>query len=119
MLAANMATAKILEKNKIPALYRVHPAPEEDKIVALRKFLGEFGLKLPGGKKPTPKDFQQVLVDRQKRRSYTGGEAKFGRHKIGAMSWCLAEVLFQQDRKFIRRSTCTPDCSRKFLLFIL
>ncbi len=62
MLAANMATAKFLEKNKIPALYRVHPAPEEDKIVALRKFLGEFGLKLPGGKKPTPKDFQQVLA---------------------------------------------------------
>ena len=63
-------------------------------------------------------DFQKVLVDRQKRRSYAGGEAKFGTHKIGAMSWCLAEVLFQQDREFIRRSTCTPDCSRKFLLFI-
>lgn len=61
MLAANMACAKFLEKSKIPALYRVHPAPEEDKIVALRKFLGEFGLKLPGGKQPTPKDFQQIL----------------------------------------------------------
>ncbi len=62
MLAANMATAKFLEKSGIPALYRVHPAPEEDKIVSLRKFLGEFGLKLPGGKQPTPKDFQQVLA---------------------------------------------------------
>lgn len=62
MLAANMATAKFLEKSRIPALYRVHPAPEEDKIVSLRKFLGEFGLKLPGGKQPTPKDFQQVLA---------------------------------------------------------
>ena len=61
MLAANMACAKFLEKSKIPALYRVHPVPEEDKIVALRKFLGEFGLKLPGGKQPTPKDFQQIL----------------------------------------------------------
>jgi len=62
MLAANMATAKFLEKAKIPALYRVHPAPEEDKIVGLRKFLSEFGLKLPGGKQPSPKDFQQVLA---------------------------------------------------------
>ncbi|HVT62479.1 MAG TPA: ribonuclease R [Legionellaceae bacterium] len=62
MLAANVATAQFLEKAKIPTLYRVHPAPDEDKIVALRKFLGEFGLKLLGGKHPTPKDFQQVLA---------------------------------------------------------
>lgn len=62
MLAANMATAKFLAKSNIPTLYRVHPAPEEDKVVALRKFLGEFGLKLPGGKQPSPKDFQLVLA---------------------------------------------------------
>lgn len=62
MLAANMAAAKFLEKAKIPALYRVHPVPDEEKTLGLRKFLGEFGLKLPGGKQPTPKDFQQVLT---------------------------------------------------------
>lgn len=61
MLAANVATARFLEKAKIPTLYRVHSAPDEDKITALRKFLGEFGLQLSGGKKPTPKDFQRVL----------------------------------------------------------
>lgn len=61
MLAANMCCAKFLEKSKIPALYRVHPTPEEDKIIGLRKFLGEFGLKLPGGKQPSPKDYQQIL----------------------------------------------------------
>ncbi len=61
MLAANVATARFLEKAKIPTLYRVHPVPDEDKIIALRKFLGEFGLSLGGGKKPTPKDFQTVL----------------------------------------------------------
>jgi ribonuclease R len=61
MLAANVATARFLEKAKIPTLYRVHPAPEEDKILALRKFLGELGLQLAGGKKPTPKDFQATL----------------------------------------------------------
>lgn len=62
MLAANVATAKFLEKAKIPTLYRVHPLPDEEKIAALRLFLGEFGLHLGGGKKPSPKDFQKVLA---------------------------------------------------------
>lgn len=70
MLAANVATARFLEKSHIPTLYRVHLAPEEDKIIALRAFLGEFGLQLGGGKKPSPKDFQttlQLLGDRPER----------------------------------------------------
>ena len=62
MLAANVATARFLERAKIPTLYRVHAAPEEDKIIGLRKFLGELGLQLGGGKKPHPKDFQRTLA---------------------------------------------------------
>jgi ribonuclease R len=62
MLAANVAIARFLERAKIPTLYRVHAAPEEDKIIALRKFLGELGVQLGGGKKPTPKDFQITLA---------------------------------------------------------
>lgn len=61
MLAANVATARFLEKADIPTLYRVHAAPEEDKITALRQFLGELGLQLGGGKKPGPKDFQRTM----------------------------------------------------------
>lgn len=61
MLAANVATARFLEKAEIPTLYRVHAAPEEDKITALRQFLGELGLQLGGGKKPSPKDFQKTM----------------------------------------------------------
>ncbi|WP_298624279.1 ribonuclease R [uncultured Legionella sp.] len=61
MLAANVATARFLERAEIPTLYRVHAAPEEDKITALRQFLGELGLQLGGGKKPTPKDFQRTM----------------------------------------------------------
>ncbi len=61
MLAANVATARFLEKAKLPVLYRVHETPDEDKIGALRLFLGELGLQLGGGKKPHPKDFQKVL----------------------------------------------------------
>ncbi|MFT4059610.1 MAG: ribonuclease R [Legionella sp.] len=61
MLAANVATARFLEKAEIPTLYRVHAAPEEDKITALRQFLGELGLQLGGGRKPGPKDFQRTM----------------------------------------------------------
>ncbi|MBA2710804.1 MAG: ribonuclease R [Tatlockia sp.] len=61
MLAANVATARFLEKAEIPTLYRVHTTPDEDKIAALRLFLGELSLQLGGGKKPHPKDYQKVL----------------------------------------------------------
>lgn len=61
MLAANVATARFLSKSEIPTLYRVHPNPDEDKITALRQFLNERGLRLSGGKKPTPKDFQSTM----------------------------------------------------------
>ncbi len=62
MLAANVAVARFLEKENIPTLYRVHAPPEEEKVTALRQFLGEFGLQLSGGKVPRPKDFQRTLA---------------------------------------------------------
>jgi ribonuclease R len=62
MLAANVATARFLERAKIPTLYRVHSLPDEEKINALRLFLGELGLRLGGGKKPHPKDFQRTMA---------------------------------------------------------
>ncbi len=61
MLAANVATAKLLDKLDIPALYRVHEGPNPEKLKALRQFLGELGLNLGGGDKPTPGDYQKVL----------------------------------------------------------
>ncbi len=61
MLAANVATAKFLQKAKIPTLYRTHAPPESEKITALRDFLGEFGLTLSGGEKPSPKDYQNTI----------------------------------------------------------
>lgn len=63
MLAANVAVARYLEKEKIPTLYRVHLPPEEEKVTALRQFLGELGLQLSGGKVPKPKDFQRTLAE--------------------------------------------------------
>ncbi|MBV1930913.1 MAG: ribonuclease R [Porticoccaceae bacterium] len=61
MLSANVCTATLLAKSKLPVLYRVHEGPQQEKLEDLRTFLGELGLGLPGGEKPTAHDYQAVL----------------------------------------------------------
>src|SRR6056297_2846100 len=67
MLAANVATARFFEKHPLPTLFRVHEGPGEEKLEKLRKFLGELGLDLSGGAKPTPLDYQHLLEQIQGR----------------------------------------------------
>lgn len=67
MLAANVSTAEYLLTNNVPVLYRVHEGPTEEKLIELRKFLGEFGLQLQGGNKPQPKDYAKLLKQIQPR----------------------------------------------------
>jgi ribonuclease R len=62
MLAANVATASALEKAGIPALYRNHAGPKLEKLEALREFLGELRLDLPGGEKPRTKDYANLCA---------------------------------------------------------
>ncbi|ONF42739.1 ribonuclease R [Marinobacter lutaoensis] len=62
MLCANVATARFLKKHKIPALYRVHEGPSEERLAALRLFLGELGLQLGGGDRPDSADYQKLLA---------------------------------------------------------
>jgi ribonuclease R len=61
MIAANVSAARYLKRNKIPTLYRVHEKPSSDKLDNVRLFLKEFGLALPGGDRPQPADYAQVL----------------------------------------------------------
>lgn len=61
MIAANVAAAEFLSKHKMPTLYRVHDTPKEEKLIDLRAFLGELGLDLPGGDKPSAGDYAQLL----------------------------------------------------------
>jgi ribonuclease R len=63
MLCANVATARFFEASNLPMLYRVHEGPTEEKLENLRKFLGELGLDLRGGAKPTPNDYQALLAE--------------------------------------------------------
>ncbi len=61
MLAANVCAGEFLAARGQPALYRVHDVPSPDRVGALREFLAELGLSLPGGDKPKPRDYAQLL----------------------------------------------------------
>ena len=61
MLCANVAAARFLKKHKMPALYRVHDGPAEERLNSVRLFLGELGLQLGGGDKPVSGDYQELL----------------------------------------------------------
>ncbi|KAA0011744.1 ribonuclease R [Billgrantia pellis] len=60
MLAANVATARFLDKHDLPALYRIHERPSPERLDKLRLFLNELGLSLGGGDAPTPQDYQAL-----------------------------------------------------------
>ena len=61
MLAANVCASDYLHVNEQPALFRVHEGPTPEKLAALRGFMAEFGLDLPGGDKPHAKDYAALL----------------------------------------------------------
>ena len=61
MLAANVAAARFLLRKKLPALYRNHDGPQIEKLLDLKEFLGELGLRLPGGAKPQSSDYAELL----------------------------------------------------------
>ncbi|BBI52161.1 hypothetical protein HORIV_45820 [Vreelandella olivaria] len=67
MLAANVATARFLDKHDLPALYRIHERPTPERLDKLRLFLNELGLSVGGGDMPTPQDYQalrEAIADR-------------------------------------------------------
>lgn len=61
MILANIASARFVEKNQEPALFRDHDRPSEDSITSFRTVLSELGLSLPGGAKPQPTDYADLL----------------------------------------------------------
>ncbi|WP_424948507.1 ribonuclease R [Crenobacter luteus] len=67
MLAANVCSAKFLEKNKHKALYRIHEGPTPEKLDNLRKALRLLGLTLEGGEKPTTKDYAALASQLENR----------------------------------------------------
>jgi ribonuclease R len=67
MLAANVCAGNFLAERQHPVLYRVHDVPAAEKVSALRDFLAELGLQLPGGEVPQPRDYAALLERIRKR----------------------------------------------------
>ncbi|MDH5181051.1 MAG: ribonuclease R [Gammaproteobacteria bacterium] len=61
MLLANVAAADFLTEHELPALYRVHEGPNDEKLTDLRAFLAELGLNLGGGDDPQPAHYAKLL----------------------------------------------------------
>lgn len=64
MLVANETVAAHLERHEMPALYRVHEAPDPMRVAEFEQFLAPLALRLDtAGQRLHPRHFQQ-LVDR-------------------------------------------------------
>ncbi|MFO1024959.1 MAG: ribonuclease R [Acetobacteraceae bacterium] len=61
MVLANVAAAEELERLHRPCMYRVHAPPTDEKLDALRRFLGGMGISLPPGDQVHPRDLDRVL----------------------------------------------------------
>jgi ribonuclease R len=64
MILANVAAAEELEARRRPCMYRIHDAPNPEKVAALRDVLdglGVPGLALAKGQAPRPELFNRVL----------------------------------------------------------
>ncbi len=61
MLCANVSASDFLQQRSHRLLYRIHEGPTQEKLLALRQFLAEFGLQLTGGDEPRAKDYASVL----------------------------------------------------------
>ncbi|MGB9791870.1 MAG: ribonuclease R [Thermacetogeniaceae bacterium] len=61
MLLANETVASHLYRLGVPALYRVHEEPREDKLAQLNEFLHGFGFHIPCADGVHPRFFQEVL----------------------------------------------------------
>jgi len=67
MLAANVSAGEFIASREHPVLYRIHDVPAADRVAALRDFLAELGLQLPGGEVPAPRDYAALLEKIRKR----------------------------------------------------
>ena len=62
MIAANVAAAKALEKQKAPVMYRVHEPPSREKLVALKEYLATYDIPFALGQVVTPATFNRLIA---------------------------------------------------------
>lgn len=63
MLCANVCVADFAMENNFPFIYRVHTEPDSKKIHFLYKVLDSYGIKHTMSQKPTPEEFDDILLN--------------------------------------------------------
>lgn len=61
MILANEIVAAELQRQKVPAIYRIHDPPMREHAEGLRELVGRIGYGLPKGRPLNPRDLQQLL----------------------------------------------------------
>ena len=67
MIVANETVASFLMENEYPAVFRVHEKPDPDDVEFVKRFLAELGYRSYRGLKATPRAFQKVILEAEKR----------------------------------------------------
>ncbi|MCC7283550.1 MAG: VacB/RNase II family 3'-5' exoribonuclease [Acetobacteraceae bacterium] len=62
MILANVAAAETLEANAAACIYRIHDRPSDEKLAALRDYLGAVGLGLAPGRDLLARHFAGILA---------------------------------------------------------
>lgn len=61
MILANIAAAEMLEERRVERIYRVHDAPDPEKLDAARDYLASLGYSLAPSGSLRPSNFNQIL----------------------------------------------------------
>jgi ribonuclease R len=61
MILANESVARLARKRRLPFIYRVHEAPDPDRLERLREFVAGLGLKLPKTAHRSSRALQKLL----------------------------------------------------------
>ena len=67
MIAANVEAARFLKRHRMPGLYRVHPRPDEERMVELKRFLATRGLSFATEGEVDPKRLARLLTQVRQR----------------------------------------------------
>ncbi len=70
MIAANVQAGKFLQHHRLPALFRVHAGPEDEKFDTLRLMLQELGVKVTAQAQQRTHELNQVLAALRDRPDY-------------------------------------------------
>lgn len=61
MIAANEYVAAFCDQRRLPAVYRVHEDPNEEKLLSVIQYVRNMGLRVPVTTELSPKDLQEIL----------------------------------------------------------